>query len=312
MGRAWRWIFVANGTLRAPWRILLFALLFVLLTAVAGALAAAIAGAPAGGKRLLLGQAAPLLGALGAGWIALAVFDRRPPGALGFAWTSRTLREIGAGVAIGGGALAVVAGALAAAGWLVYRPEPGAIGVYLATILFDFVVLAVAAAFEESLFRGYPFQVLAQVIGPLAAMVLTSAVFALAHLRNPNVGWLALVNIFLAGVLLAAAYVRTRSLWFATAVHVGWNWAMASLFDLPVSGLAFFDTPLYEPVEAGPDWVTGGAFGPEGGVSASVAFGLALLAVLRWPGLDEAPEMRALRPLVDRTAVDGGGDRWRK
>jgi biotin transport system substrate-specific component len=38
----------------------------------------------------------------------------------------------------------------------------------------------------------------------------------------------------------AAAYLRTLSLWFATALHIGWNWATASLFDLPVSGITDF------------------------------------------------------------------------
>jgi hypothetical protein len=131
------------------------------------------------------------------------------------------------------------------------------------------------------------------------ATIGASALFAAAHRTNPNVDMFALVNIFLAGVLLSAAYLRTRSLWFATAVHFGWNWSMASLLDLPVSGLALFDTPLYEPVVGGPAWLTGGAFGPEGGMAATVAFVLAAFAVWRLPGLDETEEMRALRPLVD-------------
>ncbi|HEX7120034.1 MAG TPA: CPBP family intramembrane glutamic endopeptidase [Longimicrobiales bacterium] len=304
MGRGWRSVLVANGTLRAPWRLLLFVALFGLLSVLAGLLAAALLGARPTGKAILLWQAVPLASALGAGWILLTTVDRRPAGALGFAWTSHTPRDLGAGLAIGGGALAVVVGAMMAAGWVAYRPDAGAAGVFVATVLFDLAAFSVAAAFEEALFRGYPFQVLARAIGPVTATLLMSAAFAAAHVRNPNVDGLGLLNIFLAGVLLSAAYLRTRSLWFATAVHVGWNWTMASLFDLPVSGLAFFDTPLYEPALAGPDWVTGGAFGPEGGVGASVAFALALLAVLQLPGLGEAPEMRALGPLVDRGDMD--------
>jgi uncharacterized protein len=74
------------------------------------------------------------------------------------------------------------------------------------------------------------------------------------------------------------AYLRTLSLWFATAVHLGWNWAMATLFDLPVSGITAFDTPLYEPVVGGPAWWSGGLFGPEGGVVGTI--GLRVVALL--------------------------------
>jgi hypothetical protein len=133
----------------------------------------------------------------------------------------------------------------------------------------------------------------------VAATVIASAAFAAGHAGNPNVDAFGLVNIFLAGVLLSAAYLRTRSLWFATAVHLGWNWCMASLFDLPVSGLTMFDTPGYEAHIGGARWVSGGAFGPEGGVVGTAAFALALLAVLRLRSVRPTPRMLATRPLVD-------------
>ncbi len=297
----WKRIFVTNGTVRSPWRILLFAVLFLALLIVG----AWIVGPGKRGAETLFRQGAvTLAAALISGWVLLAWLDRRSPGALGFGWTPQTPREAGLGFLIGGGSLALIVAVFALAGWLEYRSEPGTAALYAGVLAGDLVLLAVAAASEEALFRGYPFQVLVQAIGPVTATLLSSALFSVAHAANPNVGPLALINIFLAGVLLAAAYLRTRSLWFATAVHLGWNWTMASLLDLPVSGLAFFDAPLYEPVETGPAWVTGGAFGPEGGIGASVAFLLALWATLRLPGLDEPEKMRELRPLVDDRMID--------
>jgi hypothetical protein len=74
---------------------------------------------------------------------------------------------------------------------------------------------------------------------------------------------------------------------------------MASLFDLPVSGLTMFDTPGYEAHIGGARWVSGGAFGPEGGVVGTAAFALALLAVLRLRSVRPTPRMLATRPLVD-------------
>jgi hypothetical protein len=143
--------------------------------------------------------------------------------------------------------------------------------------------------------------VLARVAGALPAVLVTSALFALVHARNPSVGAFALINIFLAGVLLAYAYLRTLSLWFATALHMGWNWAMATLFDLPVSGLQVFDTPLYDPRVTGAAWWSGASFGPEGGLVGTIGFVVALLAVLRWRAVRPDPAIVAARPLVLRT-----------
>ena len=142
------------------------------------------------------------------------------------------------------------------------------------------LVLAVPAAAEEALFRGYPFQKLVSALGPIAATLLASGGFALAHRHNPNVNTFALLNIFLAGVMLSVAYLRTRSLWFPIALHIGWNWIMAGPLDLPVSGLELFDAPLYEPRTRGAEWVSGGSFGPEGGVAGLVALLLVTAAVL--------------------------------
>jgi hypothetical protein len=101
-------------------------------------------------------------------------------------------------------------------------------------------------------------------------------------------------------VLLSLAYLRTRSLWFATGVHLGWNWVMAALLDFPVSGLTFFDTPLYDAVVRGAPWWTGGDFGPEAGLAGT----LVLLAGIGWLArggrLSESPQMRELGPIVDR------------
>lgn len=295
--RGWQRLFFHEGKVRSGWRILLFLILFLFLLAVLAPFASL---APGSGVSPLLTQSVlGLAAALGAGWILLAVVDRRPAGALGFAWTRDTLRELGLGFVIGTASIGVVAVAFTLFGWVEYRPEGGTTGAYLGSLGAALIFFLVAAAAEEAFFRGYPFQVLVQGIGPGPATLVASAAFAAAHWWNPNIGALALLNIFLAGILLSVAYLRTRSLWFATTVHLGWNWSMASLFDLPVSGLTGVNTPLYEPAVTGPAWVTGGIFGPEGGIGGSVAALIALAAVLWLPWVRESPGMRALRPLVN-------------
>jgi membrane protease YdiL (CAAX protease family) len=281
-------------------RVFLFIALFLALLLGGGLLLQATGR----GDSFLLQSVVTGVAAFVAGAILIRRLEHRPVGALGLARTSKTLRELWLGLAIGLGAIACAVAIMILGGRLRYSGEPGTSGAWLAVVGSGFATLGIAALEEEVLFRGYAFQVLVQAIGGVAATLLASAIFAAAHAPNPNVDAFALINIFLAGILLSVAYLRTRSLWFATTVHLGWNWGMALLFDLPVSGLEVFDAPLYEPAVAGPRWFTGGAFGPEGGIVGSLAFLLALVAVLKTPGVTVAPEMRALRPLGLGTEVE--------
>ncbi|MBX6364397.1 MAG: CPBP family intramembrane metalloprotease [Gemmatimonadetes bacterium] len=277
---------------------------FGLLGRAALALAPGALGPPDGAGALVVSAGTGLLAALVAGWLMLRLVDGRRPGALGFAWTRATPRELVVGLGIGAAAQGVAVLVILGAGRLVWGPDAGTAGGYVLELLRDLALFGVAAAAEEALFRGYPLQVLTAGFGPVVATLVSSGAFALAHRNNPNVDAVALVNIFLAGVLLSVAYLRTRSLWFATAVHMGWNWAMATVFALPVSGLSLVDTPLYDARLGGPRWLTGGAFGPEAGIAGAVGFAAALAAVLLLPGLREPPELRALRPLVDSRLED--------
>jgi len=298
----WSSVFVAHGRVRSFWRILLFAGLFwaiLQFTAVAGFAILALVDLDGPRIAMLPQWIAALVAALAAGWILISRLDGRRPGAIGSAWTPASPAESFHGLWIGIASLGLVVAVLAFVGWIAYRPQPGTVGGFLWVLAADFAFFGLAAAAEEAIFRGYPFQVLVQGIGAVAATLLASAAFAAAHLNNPGITGIALFNIFLAGVMLSAAYFRTRTLWFPTAIHLGWNWSMATIFDLPVSGLDFLDTPLYQPVVEGPDWVTGGAFGPEAGIPATVALLLALLAVWKFPAIGVHHEMRALRPLVD-------------
>jgi membrane protease YdiL (CAAX protease family) len=274
----WRGLFVRDGQLRGLWRFLLFGVLFLALLRleswfVPQPASVGMAGAIAWQGALML------LAAVVAGVVLLPTEDRTA-GDLGFRWRRRTPRELGLGLAIGGGAIVVAVLLLAAAGQVRYAAEAGGAGAYVRTLIVGFVALALPAAAEEAVFRGYPLQTLARSVGPVTATVMMSAAFAAAHAENPQVGPVALLNIFLAGVMLSMAYLWSRSLWFTSAVHLGWNWTMALPLSLPVSGLRLFDTPLYQAVpRAG--WLSGGAFGPEGGLAGTIGFLLAFWAVRR-------------------------------
>ncbi len=138
------------------------------------------------------------------------------------------------------------------------------------------LVLLLAALAEELLFRGYPLARLAAPVGKVGASVALALVFAGAHVWNPEVSTLGLVNIGLASLVLSAAFFTPGGLPLAWGVHFGWNGGLALGADAPVSGHTF-DIPALEFVTGRSAWVTGGTFGPEGGIAASVAMAVALI-----------------------------------
>jgi hypothetical protein len=152
-------------------------------------------------------------------------------------------------------------------GWLALRAAPDGSSLSLALRLLAF--LAPAALWEELAFRGYPLTVLSDALGPRIAVLATSVVFGLIHLTNPNVDWRSIGLVILAGVWLGIVRVATGSLWAAWLAHLAWNWTMAGLWHAPVSGVTL-DIVDWRLDDAGPDWATGGAWGPEGGAFAAL------------------------------------------
>lgn len=130
--------------------------------------------------------------------------------------------------------------------------------------------LLLAALAEELMFRGYPLRRLADAIGAPAAMVIFALLFGLAHVRNPNATVFSTANVALAAIWLSFAFFSTGGMPLAWGLHFGWNAGLAILFDAPVSGLRF-DVPAVDYTPGSHAWIDGGAFGPEGGIVATIA-----------------------------------------
>ncbi len=137
------------------------------------------------------------------------------------------------------------------------------------------IVLLPAAFFEELFIRGYVFAVLRRASGWRLALIVTSAVFGLLHAWNPGADAESILAVTVAGFFLGAILLATRSLYAAGAAHFAWNWVMSGALHIAVSGVPSAD-PGYRVVETGPDWLTGGAWGPEGGLAAVAVMFIAI------------------------------------
>ena len=197
--------------------------------------------------------------------------ERRPAAELAL---RGAFRETAAGMLAGAACLTVTVGLIAALGY--YQVEAIGSGTALAAAL---GIGATSGYIEEVIFRGVVFRIVEEALGTWSALVITVALFGLAHLGNPNASLYGAAAIGIeAGLLLGAAYVLTRRLWLAIGIHFGWNFMQAGVFGPHLSGRQVGS--LLESRLSGPDVLSGGALGVEGSVFAILVCLLASLALL--------------------------------
>lgn len=293
------------GRLRSGWRLLIFIgvyilLLFLLTTMARVGYAIALrtlGGGPGSYVQNVVFRLILLLAALGAGYICTRWLENLPWRALGLWAHAGWLRDLLVGSVIGIASLALATAIATAGGGLTFTISGrGALLQVGGTLVVSAVLFVLAALAEEALFRGYPLQTLTRAKLAWLAVLLTSVPFAAVHLRNPNVAaGFTFINTALAGVWLAVAYLRTRSLWFPLGVHWAWNWALGSLFGLPVSGITdLAPHPLLHGIDLGPAWLTGGSYGIEGGLACTITLVVSTIFIWKTRLVSATPEMEML------------------
>lgn len=182
------------------------------------------------------------------------------------------------GAGLGALAIGLPSAALLALGWL--RVQPSLPGTSLGAALASMAFLVPASLWEELLVRGYAFATLRERWGAPGAILATSLMFGAIHFINAGATIGAVGVVTLAGVFMGLVLVRTGSLYAAWAAHLAWNAMLVIVLHATVSGLAL-ESPDYRVVDSGPDWATGGAWGPEGGVFAAVGLAVASWIIFR-------------------------------
>jgi len=295
-----------HGDLRGGWKILLF---IVLHGAVAAALMVPLSGMSL--LTTLTTSAALLASGLVTTLVMTRFINRKPFGAVGLMIHPWMLRQLLAGFFLG---FLMVAGIFlveAGLGYAALSWHGLSIGDAVRIAGLSFLTLGFAAAWEELTFRGYMFQSLIQSITFLPAMMVFAALFSAAHWGNPNCTALALVNVGLAAVLFSFSYQKTRSLWLPIGLHLGWNFTQTTVCSFPTSGNDFSSLQLFELTQTGPGWVTGGEFGPEGGILATVALVVCAWHILKSTMYATPHGLITLDSLEDilGPTIDAGGSR---
>lgn len=305
--------FDQQSKLRSGWRAAIFIVAFVLISMAASLLILAVLKGlridPAANTHvlMLLNGFASLLAALGLGGACARHLEDLPFRSLGAALTDNWGRHLVFGLSIGGFTLGLAVLIVSFFGGLRFEVNTGTGPAAIITSLAGALALfAVAAAFEEALFRGYLLQTLARAGLAWLAVVLTSLFFGFVHLNNPNATMISTLNTVLAGVWFSLAYLRTRDLWFVWGIHLMWNWMQGAVFGIEVSGLpSLVTTPLLREIDAGPQWLTGENYGIEGSVACTAAILISMVAVHFLPNVRPDAELLAMTSDMSRVAVGG-------
>ncbi len=317
--------------LRAFWRLLLQYVLYingaVLLAGVFGLASLVIfegmglgedptgtlAASPA--LRTASSVAAYLVTAVAAVWLAGRFFDRRPFSGFGLRLDRVWWLDFCFGLVLGALLMTAIFLLELTAGWIsvtgTFETASNG-GPFALAILLPLVVFACVGFYEELLFRGYQLQNMAEgfnlpSLGPkgaiLLAWVLSSALFGLLHLANPNASLISSLSITFAGLLLGIGYVLTGRLAIPIGLHITWNFFQGNVFGFPVSGLEPLGATFVSIEQGGPSLFTGGAFGPEAGLldpAATIVGSLLIWLWVRARSGDGSLELSIAEPPRDR------------
>lgn len=281
----------ADDRLRSGWRFSIFVLGFVLASLVIGTATIAILAAISGGVKpgnatfLVISGVISSTVALAVGWLCGKYLEGLPFDSLGASFAGGWWINFPTGLIIGILTFSLAAGIGVAMGGLSFHlNQEVSVSSMISTLLVTFLIFAVAAAFEEALFRGYILQTFVRSDLTWFGVLLTSTIFATVHNGNPSANILSWLNTFIAGIWFCIAYLKTRDLWLPFGLHLAWNWTQGSIFGVEVSGMTdLVAAPIMRETDVGPTWLTGGDYGIEGGVVTTIALVLSLVAIYFLP-----------------------------
>jgi len=158
-------------------------------------------------------------------------------------------------------------------------------------ILWPVALFLAVGIFEELLSRGYlltnfaetfNFRFWTPVVALILGWLLSSSLFGLAHIGNPNTSTVSTINLVVAGLFLGLGYILTGDLAIPIGLHITWNFFQGNVFGFPVSGGSYSGVTFIAIEQKGPEMWTGGAFGPEAGLIGLTAIGIGALLILGW------------------------------
>ena len=198
------------------------------------------------------------------------VIEKRSLSSIGFN-KNNWLKKYSLGFLIGLAMMSIIVLILLPFGYITVDKNPiQPVGVSaIASVLVILFGWIIQGAIEEIVTRGWLLNVLSTKYNIGVGLLISSTLFGLMHLTNPNVNYIAVINIILVGLFYGLYVIKTNDLWAVCGMHSAWNFAQGNIFGFKVSGLDVSVGSLIDLNLVGSDFVTGGIFGPEAGITAT-------------------------------------------
>lgn len=245
------------------------------------------------GRNMVAQTVSPLLAASLLGGLAMAIFESRGLTDLGLHWRNEAKRNLLVGTAIGAGGAAILILAPVVAGVAHFNSVPDA-GFSPLTAVFTLALLFCGAAGEEIAFRGFPLQFLMRGYGAWVAIIGIGILFGLLHGFNPGSTPLSMANTAGFGILFGIALWRSHDLWLPIGLHFGWN-ATLPFLGVDLSGFTIQVVGYRVVWNAGALW-SGGSYGPEASILASLVLLIMFVVVWKVPVRKGAAYLLDARP----------------
>ena len=214
-------------------------------------------------KMMLIMMVCQLLGTLVTVWIFQKFVNRESFSAIGLEFNGYK-DDFVSGLIFGAGLIGIGFAILYTINFL----SVASIQFSLIDQLFYLSLFAVVSLNEEIAIRGYILQNLSSSFNKYIALVLSSLVFMIMHIGNPNMSAVPLFNLFLAGLLLGVYCIHKNNLWFPIGAHITWNYFQGPVLGFEVSGNDV-DSIFIQSLN-GSELITGGEFGFEGSIILTV------------------------------------------
>lgn len=198
------------------------------------------------------------------------VIEKRSFSSIGFN-KNNWLKKYSLGFFIGLAMMSIIVLILFPFGYITVEKNPiQPVGISaIASVLVILLGWIIQGATEEIVTRGWLLNVLSTKYNIGVGLLISSTLFGLMHLTNPNVNYIAVINIILVGLFYGLYVIKTNDLWAVCGMHSAWNFAQGNIFGFKVSGLDVSVGSLIDLNLVGSDFVTGGIFGPEAGITAT-------------------------------------------
>lgn len=148
---------------------------------------------------------------------------------------------------------------------------------YIIIILIGWIVQSSA---EEIVTRGWLMNVLSAKYNRWVGLIVSSTYFGFMHVFNPNISYIAVINLVLSGFLFGLYVLKTNDLWGACGLHCAWNFFMGNIFGFEVSGTSASVGTLFDLNLIGNPSISGGKFGPEGGICETIIIIIAIIVII--------------------------------